>query len=113
MEQITLKRLIFLKVETIGDAYMVVSGIPERSKYHAEHVADLALDMISAMPLLVDPSKSSPHLRIRVGKEILLSCRVYRKYKCNLESSVFLTVGSLKQQRRRGLRKWHYKVKSR
>lgn len=55
------------KVETIGDAYMVVSGVPERSKYHAEHVADLALDMISAMPTLVDPSKSSPHLRIRVG----------------------------------------------
>lgn len=55
------------KVETIGDAYMVVSGVPERSKYHAEHVADLALDMISAMPTLVDPSKSSPHLKIRIG----------------------------------------------
>lgn len=55
------------KVETIGDAYMVVSGVPERSKYHAEHVADLALDMISAMPTLVDPSASFPHLKIRIG----------------------------------------------
>ena len=95
MEQVILNPLFFLKVETIGDAYMVVSGVPERSKYHAEHVADLALDMISAMPTLVDPSKSSPHLRIRVGKEILLSCPVYRKYKCNLDSIVLLTVGSL------------------
>ena len=91
MEQVTLNPLFFLKVETIGDAYMVVSGVPERSKYHAEHVADLALDMISAMPTLVDPSKSSPHLRIRVGKEILLSCPVYRKYKCNFDSTVLLT----------------------
>lgn len=58
-------------METIGDAYMVVSGVPERSKYHAEHVADLALDMISAMPTLVDPSKSSPHLKIRIGNKSL------------------------------------------
>ena len=55
-------------METIGDAYMVVSGVPERSHYHAEHVSDLALDMISSMPTLVDPSKSSEHLRIRIGK---------------------------------------------
>ena len=107
MEQVTLNPLFFLKVETIGDAYMVVSGVPERSKYHAEHVADLALDMISAMPTLVDPSKSSPHLRIRVGKEILLSCPVYRKYKCNLDSTVLLTGRELKQQRQRRLQKRH------
>ena len=48
---------------------MIVSGVPERSKYHAEHVADLALDMISAMPSLVDPSESFPHLKIRIGKK--------------------------------------------
>lgn len=63
-------------METIGDAYMVVSGVPERSHYHAEHVADLALDMISAMPTLCDPSKASQHLKIRIGIE-LLSCIGY------------------------------------
>lgn len=62
---------LFLQVETIGDAYMIVSGVPERSHYHAEHVADLALDMISAMPTLYDPSKSSQHLKIRIGIELL------------------------------------------
>ena len=55
-------------METIGDAYMVVSGVPERSKYHAEHVADLALNMIAAMPSLSDPSQKFKHLRIRIGK---------------------------------------------
>ena len=58
-------------METIGDAYMVVSGVPERSMYHAEHVSDLALDMIAAMPTLIDPSKSSQHLKIRIGEQML------------------------------------------
>ena len=65
-------------METIGDAYMVVSGVPERSKYHAEHVADLALDMICAMPKLTDPSTSFQHLKIRIGKKHLHYCR-YRE----------------------------------
>ncbi|EDO43095.1 predicted protein, partial [Nematostella vectensis] len=55
------------KVETIGDAYMVVSGIPERTKYHAEHVADMALNMLSAMPEIEDPAGLNDHLRIRIG----------------------------------------------
>ena len=63
-------------METIGDAYMIVSGVPERSHYHAEHVSDLALDMISAMPTLFDPSKSSQHLKIRIGMMELLNVRL-------------------------------------
>lgn len=34
------------KVETIGDAYMVVGGLPERNETHAECVANQALDMM-------------------------------------------------------------------
>lgn len=67
-------------METIGDAYMIVSGVPERSHYHAEHVADLALDMISAMPTLCDPSKSSQHLKIRIGMMELLNRRLISTY---------------------------------
>ncbi|XP_039453267.1 soluble guanylate cyclase 88E-like isoform X2 [Culex pipiens pallens] len=54
------------KVETIGDAYMVVSGAPEKEQNHAEKVCDMALDMIEAITDLKDPSTGS-HLRIRVG----------------------------------------------
>ncbi|CAG9857899.1 unnamed protein product [Phyllotreta striolata] len=54
------------KVETIGDAYMVVSGAPEKEGNHAERVCDMALDMVEAITNLKDPS-TGQHLRIRVG----------------------------------------------
>ncbi|XP_041985381.1 soluble guanylate cyclase 88E isoform X2 [Aricia agestis] len=54
------------KVETIGDAYMVVSGAPEKEDNHAEKVCDMALDMVDAIKDLKDPSTGS-HLSIRVG----------------------------------------------
>lgn len=54
------------KVETIGDAYMVVSGAPEKEINHAEKVCDMALDMVEAITDLKDPS-TGDHLRIRVG----------------------------------------------
>ena len=37
---------ILLQVETIGDAYMVVGGLPTRCSDHAERVCKQALDMI-------------------------------------------------------------------
>jgi class 3 adenylate cyclase len=33
------------KIKTIGDAYMVVGGLPNRSTNHAESIAEMALDM--------------------------------------------------------------------
>ncbi|XP_018913543.2 soluble guanylate cyclase 88E isoform X1 [Bemisia tabaci] len=54
------------QVETIGDAYMVVSGAPEQEHNHAEKVCNMALDMIDAITDLKDPSTGS-HLQIRVG----------------------------------------------
>lgn len=57
---------IKLQVETIGDAYMVVSGAPEKDLNHAEKVCDMALDMVEAITDLKDPSTGT-HLRIRVG----------------------------------------------
>ncbi|XP_044749063.1 soluble guanylate cyclase 88E isoform X2 [Coccinella septempunctata] len=54
------------KVETIGDAYMVVSGAPEKEGNHAERVCDMALDMVEAITDLKDPS-TGLHLKIRVG----------------------------------------------
>lgn len=47
---------IIFQVETIGDAYMVVSGAPEKEDNHAEKVCDMALDMVDAITDLKDPS---------------------------------------------------------
>jgi len=52
------------KVETIGDAYMVVAGAPDKDANHAERVCDMALDMVEAITDLKDPS-TGQHLRIR------------------------------------------------
>ena len=46
---------------------MVVSGAPDRTKYHAIHICDMALDMVEAMTGLRDPS-SKGNMKIRVGK---------------------------------------------
>ena len=56
-----------LQVETIGDAYMVVSGAPTITKFHAIYIADMAFDMLDTMRELIDPS-TDKHIQIRVGK---------------------------------------------
>ena len=35
------------QVETIGDAYMVASGVPEKTDHHASETAKMALDLLS------------------------------------------------------------------
>jgi len=37
------------KIKTIGDAYIIASGIPKEDKSHAENLANLALDIIKWM----------------------------------------------------------------
>jgi len=37
------------KIKTIGDAYMVASGLPQESSRHAEQITDYALAMLSAV----------------------------------------------------------------
>jgi adenylate cyclase len=53
------------KIKTTGDAYMVVSGVPEPVPDHAAAMADLALDMRDALVGLVDP-KGRP-VPVRIG----------------------------------------------
>jgi guanylate cyclase len=54
------------KVETIGDAYMVVSGLPEKTNSHATEIIDMAFDMLANISTLINPATKET-MKIRVG----------------------------------------------
>eukprot|EP00064_Thunnus_orientalis_P004480 superscaffoldBa00000407_g4492 len=56
------------KVETIGDAYMVVSGVPQENGInHAGEIASMALDLVSVCHTFKIPHKPNTQLKIRAG----------------------------------------------
>ncbi|XP_073228013.1 uncharacterized protein [Porites lutea] len=56
------------KVETIGDAYMVVSGLPQRNGMrHVDQIARMALDLVKAVDELKLPQFSRRQLSVRIG----------------------------------------------
>ena len=55
------------KVETIGDAYMVVSGVPRPTSQHASEIAHLSLDLKAAILTFKVPHDPTIHLKIRIG----------------------------------------------
>lgn len=48
------------QVETIGDAYMVVGGLPKPCDNHAEKVAHMALSMMEAARKVLSPVDKEP-----------------------------------------------------
>ena len=55
------------KIKTTGDAYMVVSGVPESRRDHAAKIADLALDIRDATAGLVDAKGDAAPMRIGIA----------------------------------------------
>ncbi|XP_074875595.1 atrial natriuretic peptide receptor 2 [Buteo buteo] len=56
------------KVETIGDAYMVVSGLPVRNgKLHAREIVRMALALLEAVKTFRIRHRPNDQLRLRIG----------------------------------------------
>ncbi|KAE9415626.1 hypothetical protein Angca_007637, partial [Angiostrongylus cantonensis] len=56
------------KVETIGDAYMIVSGVPnENGNNHAQHIADIALKMRSFVSNFKLAHRPEELMMVRIG----------------------------------------------
>ncbi|NEQ26134.1 MAG: response regulator [Microcoleus sp. SIO2G3] len=59
------------KIKTIGDAYLVVGGLPTPRPDHAEAVANMAIDMQAILndlsPMLLPPHSPFAPLQMRIG----------------------------------------------
>ncbi|KAL4226442.1 hypothetical protein ACF0H5_014425 [Mactra antiquata] len=56
------------KVETIGDAYLVVSGVPKpNGKRHASEIAALSLDILEHVNRMEIPHIPGTNVRLRIG----------------------------------------------
>lgn len=55
------------KIKTIGDAYMVVGGLPTPRSNHAEAIAQMALDMQAVIAKFNSQNQENFHLRIGIN----------------------------------------------
>ena len=56
-----------MQVETIGDAYMVASGLPQLNEHHASEIADMSLQMLAAVTKFKIRHRPGKQLQIRIG----------------------------------------------
>lgn len=65
------------KVETIGDAYMVVSGLPVRNLAHAREIASMALKLREEVLRFSIRHRPNEQLKLRIGMHTGTSNRVW------------------------------------
>ncbi|XP_023325301.1 soluble guanylate cyclase 88E isoform X2 [Eurytemora carolleeae] len=54
------------KVETIGDAYLIVAGCPVKANNHALRICDMAFDMMDGISMMKDPGTGAD-IEMRIG----------------------------------------------
>ena len=61
--------VFFPQVETIGDAYMVVSGVPGRNgTRHSAEIANVALELLSSVTHFTIRHRPNIQLQLRIGE---------------------------------------------
>ena len=62
------KRAVLLQVETIGDAYMVVSGLPKlNGKLHVVEICNMALALLDEVSRFKIRHRRDEKLNLRIG----------------------------------------------
>jgi len=67
------------KIKTIGDAYMVAAGLPEKRVNHAESMIDLALEMLEAIKLFNIENNSTLSIRIGINSGAVVAGVIGKK----------------------------------
>jgi guanylate cyclase len=55
------------KVETVGDTYMLVSGVPKANTTHAGELATMALHLLQSIDKFIFEARPEIKIRVRVG----------------------------------------------
>ncbi|NET43534.1 ammonium transporter [Okeania sp. SIO2B3] len=67
------------KIKTIGDAYMVVGGLPDPMENHAEAIALMAIDMLQEVAHFADQQEQNFNIRIGINTGPVVAGVIGRK----------------------------------
>lgn len=81
-----------MQVETIGDAYMLASGLPKRNgEKHIREIADCSLDLLASVRDFKIPHQEDKQIKIRIGtSRNLKPCHPKVDYSSTLPKNMLL-----------------------